>query len=162
MEQSLALTNLPIGFYLVSTPNIAESRLQLTSVNTIEDIGNVQEEWELLPFLSLKENVLLGIKKRQLTKVGIYLRLADISMTTLRKTKEQLTSLEKIKLQLVRQLLQKKQIILLQQCCEHLTIQDIQWLLPFCQKIAHTQKVKILLFSTDEQLQQASYIDAVL
>lgn len=162
MEQSLALNSLPIGFYLVSNPNIVENCLQLISTNTIEDIGSVQEEWELLPFLSLKENVLLGIKKRHLTKVGIYLRLADISMTTLRKNKEQLTSLEKIKLQLVRQLLQQKQIILLKQCCEYLTIQDIQWLLPFCQKIAHTQKVKILLFSTDEQLQHASYIDGVI
>lgn len=158
MESSFSrLNQLNYGFYLVKiTPDWQESE------NMLKEVGHIYEDWQLLPFLNVKDNMLIEIKRAQKIKLPHYLKLFDLPLTVLNTSIEELTPLEKIKLQMIRQLLQEKGILFLHECAGYLSVQNIQWLLPFCQRIAQSKHLKIILFSSDEQLANTPYIDQVL
>lgn len=161
MEQLIPLNQLDAGFYLISHDDCQQELFQQTAIRR-QDIGSVTKNWQLLPFLSLKDNLLLGVKRRMKFKLPFYLMYVELSPQVFARPLEELSALDKIKLQLVRQLLQQKKILLLTHCCDSLAVQEMQWLLPFCQELAQNQQLKILLFSSDQQLTATPYIDKIL
>ncbi|MGX7197640.1 hypothetical protein [Enterococcus olivae] len=159
MEKSISLADLPAGFYLVRADQCAKNLFQSPRPFSLKTIGMVTKNIQILPFLSLKDNLLLGVKKHRQLEISTYLSLVELSPEIL--SQEELTPLEKVKLQLVRQLLQEKKILLLNRCYKELSVKDVQWLLPFCHQLAHDKQLKIILFSSDKQLCQTPYIDQI-
>ncbi len=161
MEQLINLDQLTSGFYLISTDVCTKDMFQQSTEINRKKIGNIKENWQLLPFLTLKDNLLLGVRKKMQTALLEQLALVEISPVMLNQPAEELAPLTKIKLQIVRQLLQEKEVLLLSECCSVLSIGDIQWLLPFCQQLSEEMDLKILLFSSDKQLFHVPYIDII-
>lgn len=162
MEKTISLAELPTGFYLIQSDRCTQDIFQQANPNIAKAIGIISKNFQLLPFLSIQENLLLGVKKNRQNSLTNYLTLVDLSPTVFYQSRESLSTLENIKLQLIRQLLQQKRIILLNRCYKDLSVKDIQWLLPFCHELSHSREIKIILFSTDRQLCETPYIDQVL
>lgn len=161
MEQLIPLNQLKAGFYLITRDDCKQDMFQTTAVQP-QEVGNITHDLQVLPFLSLKDNLLLGVKRRMKLKLRFYLLYMELSPNIFTQSIDELSSLDKLKLQLIRQLLQQKKVLFLTHCCESLSIQEIQWFLPFCQELAHSQQLKILLFSSDKQLTATPYIDKIL
>ncbi|HLQ40951.1 MAG TPA: hypothetical protein VK118_08320 [Tetragenococcus sp.] len=162
MAQQTFLENLSAGFYLVTTASSQQELLKLTQTSEKGLIGEIDDSFHQLPYLSLKENLLLGIERKRRPKFINYAKLVNFDMNLFIKIQPQLTYLDQIKLQFIRFLLKEKGIIYLYDYFEELTIQETQWLLHFCQKLAQQQQICIFLFSTDEQLIHTNIIDEIL
>lgn len=111
-------------------------------------------EWRLIPYLSLQENILLGVEKKNSKNTELLQQLTqqfNLEKTFL-KTQEQLTSFERVKLQFLHSLLLQKQKIYFDNVCSAFSIRETQEFLHLCQKIAKTHNLAILLTTTDPSL----------
>ncbi|MDN6640990.1 MAG: hypothetical protein L0L10_09440 [Tetragenococcus sp.] len=161
MEQTNHVEQLPAGFYLVVTEAYRKDFFNQRDKQTSPTIGEVTGNWEQLPYLSLKENTLLGVDKTKRPRLLTYSRLADINLKLFTKQEKQLTQFDKIKLQFVHLLLKETSIIYLHDCFDSLTVNQMQWLLGFCHQLAQKYSLCILLFSKNEQLLHSPSIDEI-
>ncbi len=157
-KSSIDINHIAAGFYLVTTENYQNELMDKEP----SEVGKITTAWITLPFLSLRENLLLGVSKNRRAKIFSYFQLVDLSPTILRKSTKELTDFEKIKLQFVHFLLQEKEVLFLDQSCQNLATSGKQWLLNFCHKLTQTKRMKIFLFSQDEQLIHLPIIDDII
>lgn len=156
------IKQLPTGFYLVATKTYKKNFLEQQNKQSQPIIGEITGNWEQLPYLSLRENLLLGVDKSKRPKLLHYIKLVDMNPSFFTKPKKELSQMDKIKLQFIHLLLKEVPVIYLYDCFDSITISQMQWLLNFCQKLAQNYSLRILLFSKDEQLLQAANIDEIL
>lgn len=156
------IKQLPPGFYLVTTKAYKKNFLKQQNKQDQSIIGEITGDWEQLPYLSLRENLLLGVDKTKRPKLLHYIKLVDVNPVLFTKPKKELSQIDKIKLQFVHLLLKEMPVIYLYDCFDSITVSQMQWLLSFCQKLAQKYSLRILLFSNDEQLFQSANIDEIL
>lgn len=159
MEQTINVEHLPAGLYLVTTKNYKKNFLTQQYKRSKPSIGEVTGKWEHLPYLSLKENVLLGVDKSRRAKLLTYIKLTEIDPRIFMKQGKELTQFDKIKLQFVHLLLKDVSVIYLRDCFSSLTVNQMQWILNFCRQLVQKYSLRILLFSKNEQLIQSTYMD---
>lgn len=162
MEQITNVEQLSAGFYLVATDLYKKKFLSQKNKRTQATIGEVTGDWQQLPYLSLKENILLGVEKTKRPKLLSYIKLADINPKLFTKQKNELSQIDKIKLQFVHLLLKETSIIYLHDCFDQMTVGQMQWLLGFCHQLVQKYSLRILLFSKNEQLLHSVNIDEIL
>ncbi|MDN6732963.1 MAG: hypothetical protein L0L58_05545, partial [Tetragenococcus koreensis] len=76
MTQTIHVEQLPVGFYLVSTETYKKNFLKQQNKRSKPVIGEIIGDWEQLPYLSLRENLLLGVDKTKRPKLLTYIKLA--------------------------------------------------------------------------------------
>lgn len=161
MTQTIHVEQLPVGFYLVSTETYKKNFLKQQNKRSKPVIGEITGDWEQLPYLSLRENLLLGVDKTKRPKLLTYIKLADINPRIFTKQKNVLSQLDKIKLQFAHLLLKETPIIYLHDCFDSMTVSQMQWLLNFCQQLTQKYSLRILLFSENENLLHSPSIDEI-
>lgn len=161
MTQTIHVEQLPVGFYLVSTEAYKKNFLKQQNKRSKPVIGEITGDWEQLPYLSLRENLLLGVDKTKRPKLLTYIKLADINPRIFTKQKKVLSQLDKIKLQFAHLLLKETPIIYLHDCFDSMTVSQMQWLLNFCQQLTQKYSLRILLFSENENLLHSPSIDEI-
>lgn len=161
MTQTIHVEQLPVGFYLVSTETYKKNFLKQQNKRSKPVIGEITGDWEQLPYLSLRENLLLGVDKTKRPKLLTYIKLADINPRIFTKQKKVLSQLDKIKLQFAHLLLKETPIIYLHDCFDSMTVSQMQWLLNFCQQLTQKYSLRILLFSENENLLHSPSIDEI-
>ena len=160
MEKANRLTELPIGCYLI----LSHLPLEKSTASTwlfAKNSGLISTEIQLIPFLSLKDNLLLGVKKKERCRLEEYLQKCQLSSGLLERPVAQLSHLERIQLQMLRQLLQHKDYLLIDHCDQTFSIKQTQAFLLFCKHVATTFQVSIVLISADEQLAQTPYFEVL-
>ncbi|GMA47536.1 hypothetical protein [Tetragenococcus muriaticus] len=158
MKQMMNVKQLPAGFYLVTTKKYQNN---LLAQQPKQFIGEITGKWEQLPYLSLKENLLLGVDKPKQTRLLSYIKLTELNSIIFSKKEKELTQFDKIRLQFVHLLLKSTSVIYLHDCFGSLTINQVQWLLKFCFHLSQKHSLCILLFSQNKQLLQSPYIDDI-
>ncbi|MCF1631394.1 hypothetical protein [Tetragenococcus koreensis] len=161
MTQTIHVEQLPVGFYLVSTETYKKNFLKQQNKRSKPVIGEIIGDWEQLPYLSLRENLLLGVDKTKRPKLLTYIKLADINPRIFTKQKNVLSQLDKIKLQFAHLLLKETPIIYFHDCFDSMTVSQMQWLLNFCQQLTQKYSLRILLFSENENLLHSPSIDEI-
>ncbi|MFD1899610.1 hypothetical protein [Enterococcus termitis] len=128
-------------------------------------IGFILSENTFLPYLSIQENLFVGTsikekdKKQLLTQ---HFQYVGLSTDSLLKSESDLTTLELIKLQLVQFLLIDKDIIIIDDIFQKLSISQRQELLPLLQKITKEKKKAILVLTNDIQIAESPYVDKII
>ncbi|MGG5358900.1 MULTISPECIES: hypothetical protein [unclassified Enterococcus] len=123
----------------------------------------IQKEWPLFPYLSLKDQVFLNTagkkEKKNHAKTASYLDCLKLSSEILAKQAQELTLLEKIKLQLLHSLIADKKQLLLEEVFDQLTIPEIQEILTILKLLVKEKQFSILVFTDDATIAQSSYVD---
>jgi len=128
-------------------------------------VGFISSENTFLPYLSIRDNLFVGSsikekdKKKRLDDLFIYVGLAT---NVLNKSEEELTSFEQIKLHLVQLMLIEKDVIIIDDIFQKLSIGQRQELLPLLQKIAKEKQKAILVLTNDIQIAESPYMDKVI
>nr|OTP46503.1 hypothetical protein A5881_003999 [Enterococcus termitis] len=98
-------------------------------------IGFILSENTFLPYLSIRDNLFVGSSIKEKDKKQLLNTLFDyvtLDSSVLIKSEDALTTFEQIKLQLVQLLLIDKDIIIIDDIFQKLSIAQRQELLPFC------------------------------
>lgn len=121
---------------------------------TTADYFVVQKKWSTIPYLSLRDNLLLGLKhkKRLFQNLETYLAFLELSPDSLKKELAELTPFEMVKLQLLRGILLKAKKFLLLDVCENFTIRQTQTALKICQELQENFAVDVILITSDPRL----------
>ena len=128
-------------------------------------VGFILSENTFLPYLSIKENLFVGSSIKEKNKKALLNQFFDyigLSSSVLNKSKEQLTTFEQVKLQLTQLLLIEKDIIIIDDIFQKLSIAQRQELLPLLQKIAKEKKKAILVLTNDIQIAESPYMDKII
>ena len=159
--EKYSLIELAAGCYLIQHKG-SFTQSQLSKWTFAKQTVLISLDVQLVPFLSLKDNLLLGIKRKQQVSITDYFQKSQLSMALLDQSIEQLSNLERIQFQILKQLMQQKNCLILDHCDEALSIKETQELLMFCRRIALNYQVSIILISGDEQLAQTPYLEQLL
>jgi ABC-type lipoprotein export system ATPase subunit len=127
--------------------------------------GFILSENTFLPYLSIKENLFIGSSAKEKQKKQLlndYFTYVGLSLAVLNKREEQLTCFERIKLQLVQLLLSGKDLIIIDDIFQQLSIGQRQELLPLLQRITKEKNKAILVFTSDLQIAESPYIDTII
>lgn len=127
-------------------------------------IGFILSENIFLPYLSIRDNLFVGSSIKERDKKSLLNDLfayVGLPTSVLNKSKEQLTTFEQIKLQLVQLLLIEKDIIIIDDIFQELSIGQRQELLPLLQKIAKEKQKAILVLTNDIQIAESPYMDKI-
>ncbi|MBO0439486.1 hypothetical protein [Candidatus Enterococcus ikei] len=128
-------------------------------------IGFILSENTFLPYLSIRDNLFVGTSIKEKNKKQLlnnYLEYVGLTTSVLNKSEEQLTTFEQIKLQLVQLLLIDKDIIIIDDIFQELSIGQRQELLPLLQKIAKEKQKAILVLTNDIQIAESPYMDKII
>ncbi|MBO0469338.1 hypothetical protein JZO66_02180 [Enterococcus sp. DIV0242_7C1] len=128
-------------------------------------IGFILSENTFLPYLSIRDNLFLGTSIKEKNKKPLLIeQLSYVGLThdVLIKSESDLNTLEVIKLQLVQLLLLDKDIIIIDDIFQKLSIGQRQELLPLLQKIAKEKKKAILVLTNDIQIAESPYMDKII
>ncbi|WP_195495323.1 hypothetical protein [Enterococcus gallinarum] len=154
MEKPKNQLNTPGLFYLAANDLAAKETLahflQTNQAVTIEP------KWQYVPFLSLKDNLSLANKKEK--PLEELLTAVHLEPTFLKRSLDELTFLEEVKVQLLLALLLEKPVIVLETLSKNLHTADIQALLPLCSQLAKQFQLSIYLMNEDERLAHTPYI----
>ncbi|MHC5229164.1 hypothetical protein ACYSNW_12845 [Enterococcus sp. LJL99] len=138
---------------------------QLLAKNGKSTVGLISKENIFFPYLSLKDNLFITSEikeKNRKTALNELLLQFQISPNTLFKSYEQLTKYEQIQLQLMQIVLSNKNEIIIEDIFSDLSIYQRQHLLPLLKQISNKKEKAILLFTSDQQIAESSYIDKVI
>lgn len=138
---------------------------QLLSKNGKSSVGLVSKENIFFPYLSLTDNLFITSEIKEKNRkyaLNELLLLFQISPNTLFKSYEQLTRFEQIQLQLMQIVLSNKKDIIIEDIFSDLSIYQRQHLLPLLKQITTKKEKSILLFTSDQQIAESSYIDKVI
>ncbi|MGX7148935.1 hypothetical protein [Enterococcus ureasiticus] len=128
-------------------------------------VGFILSENTFLSYLSIKDNLFVGSSVKERDKKKILNDLFDyVGLTTsvLNKSEEQLTIFEQIKLQLVQLLIIEKDVIIIDDIFQELSIGQRQELLPLLQRIAKEKQKAILVLTNDIQIAESPYMDKII
>lgn len=128
-------------------------------------IGFILSENTFLPYLSIRDNLFVGSSVKEKEKKPLLNKLFDyVSLNTsvLIKSEDTLTIFEQIKLQLVQLLLIDKDIIIIDDIFQKLSVAQRQELLPLLQKIAKDKMKAILVLTNDIQIAESPYMDKII
>ncbi|WP_207694933.1 osmoprotectant transport system ATP-binding protein [Enterococcus sp. DIV0212c] len=128
-------------------------------------IGFILSENTFLPYLSIRDNLFVGASIKEKNKKQLlnnYLEYVGLTTSVLNKSEEQLTTFEQVKLQLVQLLLIDKDIIIIDDIFQELSIGQRQELLPLLQKIAKEKQKAILVLTNDIQIAESPYMDKII
>ncbi|ALS00540.1 hypothetical protein ATZ33_03875 [Enterococcus silesiacus] len=128
-------------------------------------IGFILSENTFLPYLSIRDNLFVGSNIKEKDKKKLLNELFDyvaLNPSVLVKSEDTLTSFEQIKLQLVQLLLIDKDIIIIDDIFQKLSVAQRQELLPLLQKIAKEKKKAILVLTNDIQIAESPYMDKII
>ncbi|MBO0472645.1 osmoprotectant transport system ATP-binding protein [Enterococcus sp. DIV0840] len=128
-------------------------------------VGFILSENTFLPYLSIKDNLFVGSSVKERDKKKMLNDLFDyVGLTTsvLNKSEEQLSIFEQIKLQLVQLLLIEKDVIIIDDIFQELSIGQRQELLPLLQRIAKEKQKAILVLTNDIQIAESPYMDKII
>lgn len=118
------------------------------------------KNWPMFPYLNLKDHVLLDVPEKEIKQDRLaYQEKLDISPSLLNCAAAELTSFEKVKLQLLHALLSKRNNIVIEDTFDELSVLEIQELLHLLSYLAHEENQGILLFTHDATIAQSPYID---
>ena len=138
---------------------------QILSKNERSSVGLLCKENVFFPYLSLIDNLFIGSdikEKNRKNSLKELLCLFQLTPNTLFKSYENLTSYEQTQIQLIRILLSNKQEIVVDDVFSQLTIYQRQHLLPLLKEIAEKKEKAILLFTSDRQIAESSYINKII
>lgn len=133
--------------------------------NQAVTIGFILLENTFIPYLSLKENLFIGSSIREKDRkhaLNDCLSYVGLSVSILNKSARELSLYEQIKLQLVQWLLLDKDLLIINDVFQALTIHQRQELLPLVQQIAKEKNKAILVLTTDFQIAESPYMDKVI
>ncbi len=120
----------------------------------------------LLPFLTVHENLLLGIRRKHLPlakkQLATYLRLCQLDQTILLKKENELSATDSLKLKLIQALLVHKDTLLIYDSIDQLPIKSLQTMLPLLKILSKKAAVRILLFTEKQELAATSFPDQVI
>jgi ABC-type sugar transport system, ATPase component len=156
-----ALRTLTAGCYLFYSHHPFE-HCHLTQWTFAKKTARISLETQLIPFLSLKDNLLLGVNKKRQPLFVNYFQQSQLPLTLLEHPIKQLSKLEHIQFQIIKQLLLQKNCLIIDHCDEALSVKETQLFLAFCREIAHTYQVSLILISADEQLTQTPYLEPLI
>lgn len=128
-------------------------------------IGFILSENTFMPYLSLTENLFIGSNIREKDKkqaLSDCLKYVALSESILNKALTDLSLYEQIKLQLIQWLLIDKDILIIDDIFQELTVHQRQELLPLFQQIAKEKKKAILVLTTDFQIAESPYMDKII
>ncbi|MTD39005.1 hypothetical protein GIX45_10210 [Erwinia sp. CPCC 100877] len=128
-------------------------------------VGFILSENTFLPYLSIRDNLFIGssVKEKQKKQLlNDYFTYIGLSLAVLNKQEEQLTCFERIKLQLLQLLLSEKDIIIIDDIFQQLSVGQKQELLPLLQRITKEKNKAILVFTSDIQIAKSPYIDNII
>lgn len=120
----------------------------------------VQKEWPVFPYLKLKDHVYLNISSKEIKSTSsAYQSQLKLDPSWEKKSANDLTLLEKIKLQLLHSLLAKRRQIIVEDAFDDLTITETQELLDILCLLARKKNQTILLFTNNTTIAHSPYID---
>ena len=114
-----------------------------------------------LPFLTIKNNVLIEISNKQITEEKLLniLENFQLSPKILQLFPKDITPLEYLKLQIIHGILLHKKAIILGNLEKTISIPEIQSLLPILKQASNEYQITILLLTDDAALLTSSYSD---
>lgn len=128
-------------------------------------IGFILSESTFLPYLSLQDNLFIGASVKEKNKKQVlthYFNYIGLASSVLNKTETSLTTFERIKLQLAQLLIIDKDIIIIDDVFQELSISQRQELLPLLQKITKEKEKAILVLTKDIQIAESPYMDKII
>lgn len=138
---------------------------QTFSMKHSMSVGFILSENVFLPYLSIRDNLFAGTSVKEKDKKKLlsdWFDYVSLPLTTLHTANEQLTAFERIKLQLVQLLLIEKDIIIIDDIFQELSVLQRQELLPLLQKITKEKQKAILVLTNDIQIAESPYMDKVI
>jgi ABC-type molybdate transport system ATPase subunit len=128
-------------------------------------VGFILSENTFFPYLSIRDNLFIGSTAKEKQKKQLlndYFTYVGLSSAVLNKQEEKLTCFERIKLQLVQLLLSEKDLIIIDDIFQQLSVGQKQELLPLLQRITKEKNKAILVFTNDLQIAESPYIDNIV
>lgn len=138
-------------FYQRLPRELAEN---LTTPEEMKKTYIVQDHWQLLPYLSIEDNLLLGCP-RKVRKNRQLLRELLQQLTVLPEMAqpvEEYDAFQQILFQIARGLLQGRQRLVLDHVTSQLSIKEKQQLLHICEKLGTEKNLEIILITKDPLL----------
>lgn len=128
-------------------------------------VGFILAVSTFLPYLSIRDNLFVGSsikEKKKKLLLNNYFAYVGLATSVLNKSEEQLTSFERIKLQILQLLLLDKDIIIIDNIFQEITVGQRQELLPLLQKITKEKQKAILILTNDSQIAESPYMDKII
>lgn len=124
---------------------------------TVPSLAVVYSAWDTIPYLSLKENLFLGLtrSKRDPRRLNDYLKLLDLNEEILQHPLSELTAFEKIRLQTLQQLLRQPETLVFDDVTLQLTIKENQELLYLAILLKRQLELEILFVTSDASFAKA-------
>ncbi|MBO0432042.1 hypothetical protein [Enterococcus sp. DIV0660C] len=120
----------------------------------------IQKNWPIFPYLKLKDHVYLDISSKEIKSTGpTYQSQLKLDSSWEKLSADELSLLEKIKLQLLHALLSKRTQIIVEDAFDDLTITETQELLDILCLLARQENQTILLFTNNATIAHSPYID---
>lgn len=120
----------------------------------------VQKNWPVFPYLKLKDHVYLDISSKDIKSTSsAYQSQLKLDSSWEKQSADDLSLLEKIKLQLLHSLLAKRTQIIVEDVFDDLTIAETQELLDILCLLARQKNQTILLFTNNTTIAHSPYID---
>lgn len=138
------------------------SQLRKKSLHCPEQIVLIQRETSFLPFLTLHDNLLIGLKKEAKSQLKDWLSFFQLDTQTLQKTSNQIMDLDLLKLQLIRALLTKKTKIFLNQSLDSLSVYETQQILPMLHNLSQRSSIHLVLFTQNFHIAKTSFCDCCI
>ena len=114
----------------------------------------IYSDWETIPYLSLADNLYLGVP-RKLRKPKVsrpLLELLGLESTILRRPLEEVTYFQRLRLQIMQQLLRQPEQLLLVDVTEHLSIKETQDLLHYIYGIVAQRDIDVVFLTQNASL----------
>ncbi|MEO1782496.1 hypothetical protein [Enterococcus diestrammenae] len=140
-----------------TNPQALLTSFQQKKTQQLATFGIIHPDWLPIPYLGLKENILLGLSRKQRMEAQLTstLKLVALPESIFAKTAAQLTQFETIQLQLLQQLLRGPQQLAFMEVSQGLSVNDIQLLLHLCLQMSRQLDVDILFITSDPFFAQA-------
>lgn len=114
----------------------------------------IYNDWETIPYLSLSDNLYLGVsrKLRKAQTNRALFQLLGLDATILRKPIEELTYFQRLRLQIMQQLLRQPEQLLFLDVTEHLSIKETQDLLHYIYGLVAQRDLDVVFITQNASL----------
>lgn len=150
------MSHAPLHAFYTNDP-----QAMLSELNTRTEKGGnrivIHETWETIPYLPLRENLFLGLSRRQRNQLqfSTYLKLLNFREEILQRPLAALTGFEMLRLQILQQLLRQPEILIFQDVTIRLTIKENQELLYLAGLLSRQLGIEILFITSDHSFAAA-------
>lgn len=114
----------------------------------------IYDTWETLPYLSLRDNLYLGVprKMRKAKNNQKFFQLLDFDPSIVRRTVEDLSQFQQLRLAILQQLLREPEQLLFVDVTENLSINETQELLHLVYHILDKLPIQVLFLTQNASL----------